>query len=157
MSLEALSRNGHNLQLGEFECAGPYQIPVIQPVPAAEKVRWIPFNSARTDALRGAHGVHFFIDDYLFERCWNDPDRYAKLLSEFQAVLSPDFSMFTDYPPAVQWLNGLIAVWTDGEKESNEIVAHWTDSFKSLTDSTRTELQTLKDTADKNGYTLPAE
>ena len=75
MSLEALSRNGHNLQLGEFECVGPYQIPVIQPVPAAEKVRWIPFNGARTDALRGAHGVHFFIDDYLFERCWNDPDR----------------------------------------------------------------------------------
>lgn len=101
MSLEALSRNGHNLQLGEFECAGPYQIPVIQPVPAAEKVRWIPFNSARTNALRGAHGVHFFIDDYLFERCWNDPDRYAKLLSEFRAVLSPDFSLFTDYPPAV--------------------------------------------------------
>jgi len=51
------------------------------------------------------------------------------------------------------WLNGLIAVWTDGEKESNEIVAHWTDSFKSLTDSTRTELQALKDTADKSGYT----
>ena len=59
LSLEALSRNGHNLQLGEFECAGPYQIPVIQPVPAVEELRWIPFNSARTDALRGAHGVHF--------------------------------------------------------------------------------------------------
>lgn len=105
LSLEALSRNGHNLQLGEFECAGSYQIPVIHPVPAAEKIRWIPFNSARTDALRGAHGVHFFIDDYLFERCWNDPARYAKLLSEFRAVLSPDFSMFTDYPPAVQIYN----------------------------------------------------
>ena len=52
-----------------------------------------------------------------------------------------------------EWLDGLLAVWTDGEKESNEIVAHWTDSFKSLTDSTRTELQALKDTADKNGYT----
>lgn len=115
MSLEALSRNGHNLQLGEFECVGPYQIPVIQPVPAAEKVRWISFNSARTDALRGAHGVHFFIDDYLFERCWNDPDRYAKLLSEFRAVLSPDFSLFTDYPPAVQiynhWRKHLLAAF----------------------------------------------
>lgn len=58
-----------------------------------------------------------------------------------------------DKQSAQEWLNGLIAVWTDGEKESNEIVAHWTDSFKSLTDSTRTELQALKDTADKNGYT----
>ena len=58
-----------------------------------------------------------------------------------------------DQQSAQDWLDGLLAVWTDGEKESNEIVAHWTDSFKSLTDSTRTELQALKDTADKNGYT----
>ena len=54
---------------------------------------------------------------------------------------------------AQKWLDGLLAVWSDGEKESNEIVAHWTDSFKTLTDSTRTELQALKDTADKSGYT----
>ena len=58
-----------------------------------------------------------------------------------------------DRQSAQKWLDGLLAVWSDGEKESNEIVSHWTDSFKSLTDSTRTELQTLKDTADKNGYT----
>ena len=58
-----------------------------------------------------------------------------------------------DRQSAQKWLDGLLAVWSDGEKESNEIVAHWTDSFKSLTDSTRTELQALKQTADKNGYT----
>lgn len=58
---------------------------------------------------------------------------------------------------AQDWLDGLLAVWSDGEKESNEIVSRWTDSFKSLTDSTRTELQTLKDTADKNGYTSVSE
>ena len=58
-----------------------------------------------------------------------------------------------DQQSAQEWLDGLLAVWSDGEKESNEIVAQWTDSFKSLTDGTRTELQTLKDTADKSGYT----
>ena len=58
-----------------------------------------------------------------------------------------------DHQSAQDWLDGLLAIWSDGEKESNEIVAHWTDSFKSLTDSTRTELQALKDTADKSGYT----
>ena len=62
-----------------------------------------------------------------------------------------------DKQSAQEWLDGLLAVWTDGEKESNEIVAHWTDSFKSLTDSTRTELQALKETADKNGYTSVSE
>ena len=36
-----------------------------------------------------------------------------------------------------EWLNGLLAVWSDGKKETNEIVTEWTDSFKSLTASTR--------------------
>ena len=58
-----------------------------------------------------------------------------------------------DQQSAQDWLDGLLAVWSDGEKESNEIVAHWTDSFKTLTASTRDELTALKKTADKNGYT----
>ena len=51
-----------------------------------------------------------------------------------------------------EWLNGLLAVWSDGKKETNEIVTEWTDSFKSLTASTRTELENLKKTADDAGY-----
>ena len=69
----------------------------------------------------------------------------------FFGLSESDFAR--DQQSAQDWLDGLLAIWSDGEKESNEIVAHWTDSFKSLTDSTRTELQALKDTADKNGYT----
>lgn len=51
-----------------------------------------------------------------------------------------------------EWLNGLLDVWSDGEKETNEIVSEWTDSFKSLTASTREELTSLKETADQAGY-----
>ena len=50
------------------------------------------------------------------------------------------------------WMNGLLAVWSDGKKETNEIVTEWTDSFKSLTASARDELTSLKDTADQAGY-----
>ena len=53
---------------------------------------------------------------------------------------------------AQEWLDGLIKVWTDGEKESDEIVSAWTESFKSLTASTREELASLKDAADESGY-----
>ena len=53
---------------------------------------------------------------------------------------------------AQEWLNGLLVVWTDGKKETNEIVAEWTDSFKALTESTREELKKLKSTADEAGY-----
>ena len=45
------------------------------------------------------------MDDYLFERVWNDPVRYALLLSDFRAVMTPDFSLFTDYPLPVQLYN----------------------------------------------------
>lgn len=38
------------------------------------------------------------------------------------------------------------------EKETNEIVSEWTESFKSLTASTREELTSLKETADQAGY-----
>ena len=53
---------------------------------------------------------------------------------------------------AQSWMDGLLSVWTDGEKETDEIVAHWTDAFKQMTASTRTELQTLKQTAEEAGY-----
>ena len=51
-----------------------------------------------------------------------------------------------------EWMNGLLAVWSDGKKETNEIVTEWTNSFKSLTASTRDELNSLKQTADQAGY-----
>ena len=54
---------------------------------------------------------------------------------------------------AQDWLDGLLKVWTDGEKETDEIVSSWTDSFKALTASTREELSNLKATADESGYT----
>ena len=51
------------------------------------------------------------------------------------------------------WLSGLLAVWTDGKIETNEIVTEWADSFKAFTASTREELISLKQTADSAGYT----
>ena len=50
------------------------------------------------------------------------------------------------------WLKGLLDVWSDGKKETNAIVSEWTNSFKSLTASTREELSSLKKTADEAGY-----
>ena len=115
LSLESLRRNGHNLGLTNCAKIGKYDIPVLKPEDAPERMIWIGFNSASTDTNRPAHGVHFFIDDYLFERTWNDPARYAALLKGFQAVLTADFSMFTNYPKAVQiynhWRKHLLGVY----------------------------------------------
>ena len=58
---------------------------------------------------------------------------------------------------AQDWLDGLLKVWVDGEKETDEIVASWTESFKALTASTREELSNLKATADESGYSGVSE
>lgn len=48
---------------------------------------------------------HFFIDDYRFERVWNQPERYIDTLRKYDGVLSPDFSMYTDMPLPMQAWN----------------------------------------------------
>ena len=52
-----------------------------------------------------------------------------------------------------EWLSGVLAVWSDGKKETNAIVKEWTDSWKALTEDTRQGLTNLKDAADIAGYT----
>lgn len=47
------------------------------------------------DYLRG---VHFYLDDYRFERLWNNPFRYIPILRRFHCVFTPDFSIFHDMP-----------------------------------------------------------
>ena len=105
MSLEGLKRNGHHFELGQFETEGEYGIPVLSPVHLDERMEWIRFNHALKEPNKHQYGVHFFIDDYLFARAWNDPTRYGQFLWQFKAVMTPDFSMFSDYPKAVQVYN----------------------------------------------------
>lgn len=52
---------------------------------------------------------------------------------------------------AQEWKDGLIAVWTDGKKESNAIVKEWTDSFAELNDGVIAELNTIRDNAAETG------
>ena len=69
----------------------------------------------------------------------------------FFGMSESDFTKETQ--TAQEWLSGLLTVWTDGKKETDEIVTEWTESFKTLTAGTRDALTELKATADANGYT----
>lgn len=63
----------------------------------------IGFNYAKTSKSKQA-GIHFFVDDYQFERVWNRPDAYVDVLSEYECVLTPDFSLYLDMPmPTKIW------------------------------------------------------
>ena len=103
-------RNWQNLEKCMFDGVGDYAIPVIEPSDC-DVENWISFNYARTCEDPEIHGVHFFVDDYQFMRLWTDPDRYLPMLRRFQAVCSPDFSMYTDWPKAVQIYNQYRKHW----------------------------------------------
>lgn len=49
--------------------------------------------------------VHFFVDDYQFERVWNKPELWAEKLRGFAVVLTPDFSALEGLPEEVNLYN----------------------------------------------------
>lgn len=103
-----------NLNLKNFiNFAGGYEMPILKPCGVIPK-SLVPFNAALTTKEHN-QCVHFFIDDYQFERLWNLPFRYIECLRRFQSVISPDFSQFTDMPfPQRMWNNfrgKLIGAW----------------------------------------------
>ena len=103
-------RNYENIQRAVYEGIGLYQIPEITPVEYVG-CDWIGFNYANGVKDREKKGVHFFLDDYQFIRLWADPDRYTGMLQQFSYVMSPDFSMYTDFPKALQIYNHYRKHW----------------------------------------------
>ena len=97
--------DNENIKRWNFFSKNKWNIPTIKGIDEFdEKVQFIGFNYAKTceKQQKTDFGVHFFLDDYQFNRLWNRPDKYIPLLSKFKYVLSPDFSMYTDYPKAMQ-------------------------------------------------------
>jgi len=96
--------HAYNLQLVNASHCDSRGMPRVLPccgVPEA----LLPFNYAKTatEEDRGKW-LHFFIDDYQFERLWNSPERYLELIRGFAGVLSPDFSLYMDMPyPMQRW------------------------------------------------------
>lgn len=93
-----------NSELIPERLAGKYEFPVISSYRAEPPKSLMPFNIAKGRLVPGA-GVHFFIDDYQFERVWRSPRTYTEMLRPFHSVLSPDFSLYTDMPMAVKIWN----------------------------------------------------
>ena len=91
-----------NQDKARFSGVGQYDIPQIIGVDDVQVKEWIPFNYVLTCKEPQEKGVHFFLDDYQFERVWNNIDKYTEVLQRFKAVMSPDFSMFTVNPKALQ-------------------------------------------------------
>lgn len=103
-------RHYENLTKKRFVGVGEYQVPAIKPT-QYDGCRWIGFNYAARTYKREGKGIHFFLDDYQFIRLWNEPDHYTAMLQEFDYVMSPDFSLYTDFPKALQIYNHYRKHW----------------------------------------------
>lgn len=87
------------------------------PVHAEQRLpsKLVPFNVAMT-SRRTDGSVHFFIDDYQFERVWGQPEKYRRILEAHEGAIAPDFSTYLSMPdPMVAWnvyrSRALAALW----------------------------------------------
>ena len=92
------TNNAYNLSIIEYDNLTNdfWQMPILKPCDYIPK-ELISFNYAKTSERKDV-GVHFCIDDYQFERVWNNPEKYLPILMEYECIMTPDFSLYMDMP-----------------------------------------------------------
>ena len=105
------TRDVKNWFIAQFETVGRYDIPVIHGISTFQPCSFVGYNDAKTLEKKDDKACHFWIDDYQFYRVWDKPDKAADVLSDFKYVLTPDFSIFTDYPEAIRIYNHYRKHW----------------------------------------------
>lgn len=78
-------------------------------MPALEPCDFIPEDIIGFNYMLSAKnknvGIHFYIDDYQFERIWTQPQMYIEKMAAFDCVFTPDFSLYTEMPTAMKIWN----------------------------------------------------
>lgn len=84
--------------------AGKYEFPIIKKQDIdIEKIKFLSFvNAKKNDKENADKTIHFFTYDWLFEKVYENADEQLEKLSQYYALLSPDFSIFTNMPLALQ-------------------------------------------------------
>lgn len=121
----------------EMEFTGKFDIPKLKGIKIKDAEKFKPelveFHLANRvkQSERKDKFVHFFLDDYLFERTWSRPEENSKFLSSFKGVLSPDFSQYTNMPEALCIYNHYRKMWVSAYWQFQGLrvipVASWGD------------------------------
>ncbi len=83
--------------------AGLFEFPVLKPTYCIPN-RLLVFSKA-VSSKDYDYWVHFYEDDYLFERLWRNPKKYLEILKKYNGVILPDFSLYRDMPLVMQLWN----------------------------------------------------
>ena len=120
----------HAFMVQDANYEGELEIPCITPEKTLPD-KLIPFSKAVGGNDFDAW-VHFYEDDVSFERLWNQPIRYLKILKRYKGVIAPDFSVYRDMPLVMQYWNiyrsHAVSVWL--QREGVPVIANvrWGDS-----------------------------
>ena len=118
----ALNRNcWENYNKAMFSGVGKFDIPQIKGSKITNIPELIGFNYAKGCSNPENKAVHFFLDDYQFKRVWELPQKQINMLKKFQCVCSPDFSIYTDFPKALQIYSHYKKHWCAAYWEENGI------------------------------------
>ena len=110
---------------------GKYSMPIVKPINNASILNLLQFNYAKTCQNPNQYHLSFYIDDYQFERIWNEPVKSLFLLKKFKGLIGPDFSMYRDWPTILNiyncWRNKiLMSFW---QEQGLEVIPNvtWSD------------------------------
>lgn len=111
-----------DLDRGQYAGVGYYDIPPLAPVTELPPIKeWIGFNFVLSDDDPTGKAVHFFIEDYQFERIWKNPEKYVDKLRQYVCVATPDFSPYSDMPLVCQLYNHYRKHWVGAFLQANGI------------------------------------
>lgn len=100
-----------------FEFKNKYGIPELDSGNVID-VNFLPFNVVKK--CNGV-GIHCFVYDYYLERIWKNPFFYIKYLEKSKVFFTPDFSLYTDIPLALQVFNTYRNRWVGAIMQENGI------------------------------------
>jgi len=90
-----------------FPASNAYGIPDLHHTPVSQIPAWlVPYRQRiRANESLAEGCVHFFLDDYRFETVWNRPFKALEALRHYCTLLTPDFSLYRDWPLLLQLWN----------------------------------------------------
>ena len=97
-------KHKRELVRNELDVAGKFDFPIIKKQNIdIDKIEFLSFVSTKSDDEKNKHKtIHFFTHDWLFEKVYDKAFENSEKLGQYHALLSPDFSLFTDMPLALQ-------------------------------------------------------
>ena len=83
---------------------GKYDFPIIKKQEInIDEIEFLSYtNAKKEDAENRNKTIHFFTYDWKFDKVYNTPEEEFEKLKQYKYLLSPDFSIFTDMPLALQ-------------------------------------------------------